>query len=113
MSQFSEKFDKMINELNEPNLPRTSLTQNRGTWKTKMVTIAKSRVKDVEQNEEAKPLLNGALKTDDTVSYIIASNSDNVKLTQRNWSNNRLASLIFFLVEMRDRFIFCRLNVVR
>ena len=87
MSQFSEKFDKMINELNEPNLPRTSLTQNRGTWKTKVVTIAKSRAKDLVQNEEAKPLLNGALETDDTVSYIIASNSDNVKLTQRNWSS--------------------------
>ena len=52
-----------------------------------MVTIAKSRAKDLVQNEEAKPLLNGALKTDDTVSYIIASNSDNVKLTQRNWSS--------------------------
>ena len=79
----------MINELNEPNLPRTSLTQNRGTWKTKLVTIAK-KVKTVNattsESDESKPLLNGTvtLKADDAIAYIIAVNTDVVELTDRN-----------------------------
>ena len=75
----------MINELNEPNLPRTSLTQNRGKWSTKLVTIAK-KLKTVQSDDESKPLLNGTvtLKADDSLSYIIAINNEVVQLSDRN-----------------------------
>ena len=84
MDQFADKFDKMINELNEPNLPRTSLTQNRGQWSTKLVTIAK-KIKTMNSDDESKPLINGTttLKADDSLSYIIAINNDVVQLSDR------------------------------
>ena len=88
MDEFADKFDKMINELNEPNLPRTSLTVDRGKWTTKLVTIAKradtsGRTSGL-RTDEFEPLLNNrsstvTLTTDDSVSYIIASNQETVE----------------------------------
>merc|ERR1712106_80946 len=92
LGQFADKFNKMINELNEPNLPRTSLTQNRGTWKAKLVTIAKTVH---TSDDESKPLLNGTvtLKTDDTIAYVIAVNTDVVELTESTDMVNSLMKL--------------------
>ena len=61
LSEISAKFGEMISELNEPNLPRTSLTGNRGNWTTRLVRIAQNGPKESEvvldQSEETTRLL--------------------------------------------------------
>lgn len=61
-------FTAVINELNEPNLPRVSLTPDRGTWKTLLVepTVAPSSnnsgvtTPSTNQNSETQSLLQSA-----------------------------------------------------
>jgi len=104
LDQFADKFDKMINELNEPNLPRTSLTQNRGKWSTKLVTIAK-KLKSVQSDDESKPLLNGTvtLRADDSLSYIIAINNEVVQLSDSNDMVNSSINLSVLITDEKKK----------
>ena len=78
----------MISELNEPNLPRTSLTINRGTWVTRLVRIAQSADSEVVlQNgaeEETTRLLTNSLVCLNNMSYIIAVNQDTIRFIDDN-----------------------------
>lgn len=82
----------MISELNEPNLPRTSLTPNRGKWTTRLIRIASRQsshptppTSPTESNNskaaETKPLLSGGgtQVVSDSTSFIIASNLEQIE----------------------------------
>jgi len=88
LAEFPEKFNQMISELNEPNLPRTSLTQNRGKWTTRLIRIASRQSShptpptsptESSQTGETKPLLSaGTQVVSDSTSFIIASNLESI-----------------------------------
>jgi len=81
----------MISELNEPNLPRTSLTPNRGKWTTRLIRIASrqsshptpptSPTESIGKAAETKPLLSGGgtQVVSDSTSFIIASNLESIE----------------------------------
>ena len=90
LAEFPEKFHQMISELNEPNLPRTSLTPNRGKWTTRLIRIASrqsnqptpptSPTSESGNAAETKPLLSGGTQVvSDSTSFIIASNLDSIE----------------------------------
>jgi len=91
LAEFPEKFNQMISELNEPNLPRTSLTPNRGNWTTRLIRIASrqsshptpptSPTESIGKAAETKPLLSGSgtQVVSDSTSFIIASNLEQIE----------------------------------
>ena len=79
LAEISPAFQTLINELNEPNLPRVSLTPNRGSWLTLVGSSTPTPNQSPGEISESEKLIPNGISNEKT-AFVSAYNSETISM---------------------------------